>query len=70
MYYSYVVLTSLAIYCLWHKIIVGRYVSKNHHRSLAFAQQREVEWEKNKPDEEDEWDDEDEDDDEDEGDDE
>ena len=52
-YYSYVILTSLLVYNFWFSVIVGYYRSKNYHRSLPYAIQREEEWQANKPDEDD-----------------
>ena len=56
-YYTYSIFCAFAVYQFWWYTMVGYYRQRNHHRSLAWAQQKEREWELNKPKEE-EYDDE------------
>ena len=58
LYYTYSIGCAFLVYQMWWNICVGYYRQRNAHRSLAFAQQKEREWEINKPKEE-EYDDED-----------
>lgn len=58
-YYTYCIGVAVGTYNLWWHVIVGYYRQRNEHRSLAFAQRAEAEWEINKPKEE-EYDDEEE----------
>jgi len=57
-YYTVSIFWAFAVYQFWWYTIVGYYRQRNAHRSLAFAQKKEAEWEINKPKEE-EYDDED-----------
>ena len=58
-YYSYSIFVAFAMYNFWWYTLVGYYRQRNAHRSLAFAQKAEAEWELIKPKEE-EYDDEEE----------
>ena len=60
-YYSYVLLCAFSMYQFWWHVCIGYYKRRNHERSLPFAIQREIEWEKIKPadDDDDEYDEED-----------
>ena len=58
-YYTYSIGVAFAVYQFWWYSMVGYYRQRNAHRSLAFAQMKEKEWELNKPKEE-EYDDEEE----------
>ena len=57
-YYTYAIGCGFMVYQFWWYTMVGYYRQRNAHRSLAYAQQMEREWEINKPKEE-EYDDED-----------
>ena len=59
LYYTYCIGVAVVVYQFWWNSIVGYYRQRNYHRSLPYAQQREREWELNKPKEE-EYDDEEE----------
>ena len=56
-YYTYSIGCAFLTYQFWWYTMVGYYRQRNAHRSLEFAQQKEREWELNKPKEE-EYDDE------------
>ena len=58
MYYTYVVGVGFLTYQFWWTSMVGYYRARNHHRSLEYAIQKEQEWERIKPAEEDEYGDE------------
>ena len=58
-YYTYSICVAVTMYNFWWQTLVGYYRQRNAHRSLAFAQNAEREWEINKPKEE-EYDDEEE----------
>ena len=58
-YYTFSIGVAFAVYQFWWYSMVGYYRARNAHRSLEFAQQKEREWEINKPKEE-EYDDEEE----------
>ena len=57
-YYTTSIFWAFCVYQFWWYTMVGYYRQRNHHRSLAFAQNKEREWELKKPKEE-EYDDED-----------
>ncbi len=50
----------MGLYNFWTWVIVGKYIDRNSHRSLAAALQNEAEWEKIKPKDDDDDDEEDE----------
>ena len=54
LYYSYVIGVAFVVYNFWWYTLIGYYRRRNHHRSLAVAQQREREWDLIKPKDEDE----------------
>mmetsp|Transcript_11717 Transcript_11717/g.10351 ORF Transcript_11717/g.10351 Transcript_11717/m.10351 type:complete len:147 (+) Transcript_11717:3-443(+) len=56
LYYSYIILSALAVYNVYFAVVVGYYRSKNYTRSMEYAIMREEEWQKNKPaEDDDEW---------------
>ena len=59
LYYTYVVICAWAVYQFWWYTVIGYYRSRNYHRSLEYAIQKEKEWDLIKPKEE-EWDEEEE----------
>ena len=52
-WYSYVILCGLGVYQLFYGAVVGYYVNSNYHRSLEYAILKETEWQKNKPEDDD-----------------
>lgn len=60
LYYTYVIMCACGLYQFWWHTLVGYYRRRNNHRSLAYAQQMEKEWDLIKPKDEDEYGDEEE----------
>ena len=53
-YYTYVIGVAFGVYNFWSYLLVGYYKQRNYHRSLPYAIEREKEWEKIKPKDDDE----------------
>jgi len=43
-YYTYVILSGVAVYSFWWYALIGYYRARNSHRSLEYAIQAEAEW--------------------------